>query len=116
MDLQTAIERAKSALEQRIKAEEAMLENYRSVAVRDSLRLDAQALQALREWKPEENAEKYERLSKAYNELIMAVGRKFPGEIRHDTALRYINEAESKECCGPSRDPDSAPTGEGREE
>lgn len=30
-----------------------------------------------------------------YNELIMEVARKFSGETRHETALRYIREAES---------------------
>lgn len=30
----------------------------------------------------------------AYNELIMAVGKKHPGETRHQTALRYIQQAE----------------------
>ena len=29
-----------------------------------------------------------------YNELIMAVQSKFPGETRHETALRYIRQAE----------------------
>lgn len=29
-----------------------------------------------------------------YHELIMQVERKFPGESRHDTAKRYIQEAE----------------------
>ena len=29
-----------------------------------------------------------------YNELLMAVGRKFDGETRHETALRYIQQAE----------------------
>jgi len=29
-----------------------------------------------------------------YDELIMAVGNKWPGESRHETALRYIREAE----------------------
>lgn len=33
----------------------------------------------------------YERL---YNELIMAVGNKYPDESRHQTALRYIQNAE----------------------
>lgn len=32
---------------------------------------------------------------KLYNELIYAVGRKFPGETRHATALRYIHQAET---------------------
>jgi len=35
---------------------------------------------------------------KKYDELIFAVGRKFPGETRHETALRYIYDAESN--CG----------------
>lgn len=29
-----------------------------------------------------------------YNELVMAVGNKFEGETRHETALRYIRNAE----------------------
>ena len=31
-----------------------------------------------------------------YRELVMSVGKKVPGENRHDTALRYIREAEAK--------------------
>lgn len=31
---------------------------------------------------------------KNYTELIYAVARVFPGESRHETALRYIREAE----------------------
>ena len=30
-----------------------------------------------------------------YNELIMAVAKKFPGETRHQTALKYIQAAET---------------------
>jgi hypothetical protein len=30
-----------------------------------------------------------------YDELIYAVARKFPGETRHETALRYIRQAEA---------------------
>lgn len=37
-----------------------------------------------------------ERLSNLYHELIFAVERKFDGESRHETALRYIREAEQK--------------------
>jgi len=37
-----------------------------------------------------------ERLREAYNELIMAVARKFPDETRHQTALRYIQTAEQR--------------------
>ena len=29
-----------------------------------------------------------------YQQLIMAVGKKWPGESRHDTALKYISRAE----------------------
>ena len=36
----------------------------------------------------------YNYMNKQYNELIMAVGKKFPNESRHETALRYIREAE----------------------
>lgn len=32
-----------------------------------------------------------------YQQLIGAVVRKFPGESRHETALRYIQEAENQE-------------------
>jgi len=31
-----------------------------------------------------------------YNELLFAVVRAFPDETRHETALRYIREAEEK--------------------
>lgn len=34
------------------------------------------------------------RVQGKYHELIMAVARKFVGETRHETALRYIKEAE----------------------
>lgn len=36
-----------------------------------------------------------ERVEKLYEELIMAVGNKYKGETRHQTALRYIQQAES---------------------
>ena len=29
-----------------------------------------------------------------YNELLLAVGQKYPNESRHETALRYIRQAE----------------------
>jgi hypothetical protein len=29
-----------------------------------------------------------------YDELLFAVGNKYPGETRHETALRYIRQAE----------------------
>ena len=42
-------------------------------------------------------------LGKAYQELIMAVEKKYPGESRHATALRYIREAERHES-GPPKE------------
>ena len=36
------------------------------------------------------------------DELIYAVERKFPGETRFETALRYIREAEAKTAEGPT--------------
>ena len=41
-----------------------------------------------------------------YNELLMAVGNKYEGESRHETALRYIQEAErgSDTCSANIRD------------
>ena len=35
-----------------------------------------------------------DRLKKLYNELIFAVGNKYPDETRHQTALRYILSCE----------------------
>jgi len=38
-----------------------------------------------------------ERVRALYSELIMAVASKFPGETRHETALRYIRQGERVE-------------------
>lgn len=35
-----------------------------------------------------------------YAELLSAVARKFPGESRHQTALRYIRQAEERDIEG----------------
>lgn len=35
-----------------------------------------------------------DHISGKYNELLLAVGNKYPGESRHETALRYIMRAE----------------------
>ena len=40
--------------------------------------------------------DKIEELSFNYNELIMAVAKKFLNESRHETALRYIREREQR--------------------
>ena len=37
-------------------------------------------------------------VSELYHELLYAVGRKFPGESRHETALRYIRDTEERAC------------------
>jgi len=34
-------------------------------------------------------------LRRMYDQLLYAVGREYPGEGRHDTALRYIREREA---------------------
>lgn len=43
----------------------------------------------------EADAREIERLSALYYELLYAVGNKCPGETRHQTALRYIQQAEA---------------------
>jgi len=35
-------------------------------------------------------------VAELYHELLYAVARKFPGESRHETALRYIRDAEER--------------------
>jgi hypothetical protein len=47
------------------------------------------------------------RLRGLYEELLFAVGNKYPGETRHQTALRYIQQAEAPrisaaQCEGPN--------------
>ena len=37
-------------------------------------------------------------VSELYHELLYAVERKFPGESRHETALRYIRDTEERVC------------------
>jgi hypothetical protein len=39
-----------------------------------------------------------ERLRGLYNDLIMGIGIKCPGESRHETARRYIRERENTYC------------------
>lgn len=40
------------------------------------------------------NSEHRKNLESDYNELLFAVEKKFPNETRHQTAVRYIREAE----------------------
>lgn len=42
----------------------------------------------------DEQRERLQELRRWYSELLHAVERKFPGESRHETALRYIRAAE----------------------
>ncbi len=39
-----------------------------------------------------------------YADLLLAVDRKFDGETRHETALRYIRETEANCCRGPTQE------------
>lgn len=39
--------------------------------------------------------EKINNVEMLYDQLLMAVGNKYPGESRHETALRYIQQAEN---------------------
>ena len=41
-----------------------------------------------------------DRVEKDYYELIFAVASKYPGETRHQTALKYIRQAEEREDFG----------------
>lgn len=51
----------------------------------------------------EELVQKYKDISVKYYELIYAVGNAYPNESRHETALRYIKEAESNVDCGTEK-------------
>jgi hypothetical protein len=53
-----------------------------------------------------------EGVESKYSELLMAVARKHPGETRHETALRYIQQAESKAQGGQGCDAPAPDDGE----
>lgn len=42
-------------------------------------------------------------IQRKYYQLLYAVARRFPGETRFDTALRYIRQAESREVVEPEQ-------------
>jgi len=44
-----------------------------------------------------------DELGRKYNELLYAVENKFPGETRHETALRYITQREAQSSNGPGQ-------------
>lgn len=53
------------------------------------------------------DADELARLRGMYEELLFAVGNKHPGETRHQTALRYIQQTEAPrvsaaQCEGPN--------------
>lgn len=47
-------------------------------------------------------------VSELYHELLYAVAHKFPGESRHETALRYIRDTEERASATGSCKPNSA--------
>lgn len=59
-----------------------------------SIRGRADVFSTIAAWNGRSPTPAVEEMRKAYNELILAVGRKYEGETRHQTALRYIQQAE----------------------
>ena len=58
--------------------------------------LEKKSIAIQRIWKErDELRAEVERLRALYNDLIMCVGNKHPGESRHETAKRYLINAES---------------------
>ena len=53
----------------------------------------------------QEVADDLKRLSEKYEELIFAVAMKYPGETRHETALRYIRRMEEPATTGMAKMP-----------
>lgn len=51
-----------------------------------------------------EMLEESEGLAALYNELLFAVGNKYPDETRHETALRYIRVAKTPKNIGAAGD------------
>lgn len=48
-------------------------------------------------------AAKLDTADRLYHELIMCVGHKFPNESRHETALRYLRERETRPVLADAR-------------
>ena len=66
-----------------------------------------QAAAQVRVAEAQTDAAELARLRGLYEELLYAVGNKHPGETRHKTALRYIQQAEAPrgsaaQCDGPN--------------
>ena len=62
------------------------------------MELGATGRDDLAEWCSQEVA-RLQDYRNLYNELVMAVGLKRPGENRHETALRYIRRMEEPSEC-----------------
>lgn len=54
--------------------------------------------------------QEHRNLERKYNELIMAVASKWPGETRHQTALRYITQRESLSSGADAEAKDASPS------
>jgi hypothetical protein len=61
---------------------------------------------AVRDREMERHIRELEETKREYEELLYAVARKFPGETRHQTALRYIQEAEQVKDWVPGENPE----------
>jgi hypothetical protein len=74
-----------------------LIEEYRDACSNNHFYVEAK--QAIIDYVEREKKEEL-LLHNKYNNLIMAVASKYPNESRHDTALRYIKEAENIEATG----------------
>lgn len=92
--------------EQRWKAEQQAVEVLAALAG-TALRAEAD----IRVAEANTDAAELDRLRTAYNELIHAVERKFPGETRHETALRYIRRMEAPSECAAAKAPNAEVSG-----
>jgi hypothetical protein len=59
--------------------------------------------ESLEQGRRDEREEKLVCIGK-YEELLLAVGNKFEGETRHETALRYIKQVETVDTLSPSEE------------
>ena len=57
-----------------------------------------------KDMKSEYNHKFEKAIEELYSELIMEVSNKYPGESRHETALRYIREREERSSVGCSKE------------
>lgn len=76
---------------------------YNSKMIPDFTKI--KSFRIIREPEDSENSEyeSLEEIKQKYHELLYAVAKKYAGETRHQTALRYIKECE-EESCDAARD------------